>query len=94
MSGWLSQTPIIIKNRIIQQESSDEMYNPCHITPEEYFDERVNLESRDIGRPIEQTTKTQKFKAQLWLCEEYPLSLPEQVSNISGIGVCGRGLHI
>lgn len=57
-------------------------YNPCHITPEEYFDATVELDDRDIGRPIEQTTKTQTFKANLWLCEDYPLSLPQQVLPI------------
>jgi GPCR-chaperone len=56
--------------------------NPCHITPEEYFDASVDLAGRDIGRPIEQSTKTQRFKAQMCLCEDYPLSLPEQVVPI------------
>ena len=55
------------------------MYNPNAIAREEYFDASVALEDRDIGRPREQITKTQKFKAQLWLCDQYPLSLPEQV---------------
>lgn len=57
-------------------------HNPTSITPEEYFDVKFDLTGRDIGRPIEQTTKTQKFRAQLWLCEQYPLSLPEQLVPI------------
>ncbi|XP_069136518.1 ankyrin repeat domain-containing protein 13D-like [Argopecten irradians] len=61
---------------------SSVMYNPSAITPEEYFNEFVDLTDRDIGRPIDQTTKTQKFKATLWLCENYPLSLQEQVVPI------------
>lgn len=56
--------------------------NPCHITPEEYFNSLVDLGNRDIGRPIDQTAKTQKFKATLWLCESFPLSLQEQVVPI------------
>ncbi|XP_075220941.1 ankyrin repeat domain-containing protein 13D isoform X2 [Lycorma delicatula] len=56
--------------------------NPCHITPEEYFDPEVSLGTRDIGRPKEISTKIQKFRATLWLCEEYPLSLPEQIMPI------------
>lgn len=56
--------------------------NPCNITPEEYFDSSVDLQSRDIGRPKEVNVKVQKFKANLWLCEQYPLSLPEQILPI------------
>ncbi|KAL4223353.1 Ankyrin repeat domain-containing protein 13D [Mactra antiquata] len=56
--------------------------NPCSITPEEYFNKLIDLEDRDIGRPLDQTLKTQKFKAMLWLCESYPLSLQEQVVPI------------
>ena len=33
-------------------------------------------------RPREESCKGQKFKAQLWLCEDYPLSLQEQVMPI------------
>lgn len=61
---------------------SDLIYNPSHITKEEYFNSCVDLGDRDIGRPIEQSKKTQKFKATLWLCEHYPLSLQEQVVPI------------
>ncbi|XP_020659137.3 ankyrin repeat domain-containing protein 13B [Pogona vitticeps] len=56
--------------------------NPTAITPEEYFNPSFELGSRDMGRPIELTTKTQKFKAKLWLCEDHPLSLAEQVGPI------------
>lgn len=56
--------------------------NPCSIKPEDYFDRECDLGSKDIGRPIDQTTKTQKFRANMWLCEDYPLSLPEQVIPI------------
>ncbi|KAK2169141.1 hypothetical protein LSH36_12g20034 [Paralvinella palmiformis] len=57
-------------------------HNPCNITPEEYFNKAYDLQGKDIGRPIEQTKKVQKFRAQLWLSENYPLSLPEQVIPI------------
>ncbi|XP_064612137.1 ankyrin repeat domain-containing protein 13B-like isoform X2 [Liolophura sinensis] len=58
------------------------MYNPSNITPEEYFNVHIDLGDRDIGRPMDQTTKTQKFKANLWLCESYPLTLQDQVIPI------------
>lgn len=54
------------------------MHNPCCITSEEYFSD-VSLGERDIGRPREIHTKIQKFKANLSLCEEYPLTLQQQV---------------
>nr|CAG4643997.1 EOG090X0784 [Lepidurus arcticus] len=66
--------------------SEDEFFqnpgNPCNITPEEYFDESEDLGLRDVGRPKEQSSKVQKFKATLWLCEEYPLSLQEQIMPV------------
>ena len=54
--------------------------NPCSITAEEYFDADLDLGDKDIGRPRETSTKIQKFKANLSLCQEYPLTLQEQVS--------------
>ncbi|NWX46837.1 AN13B protein, partial [Steatornis caripensis] len=48
----------------------------------EYFNPNFELGNRDMGRPMELTTKTQKFKAKLWLCEDHPLSLCEQVAPI------------
>uniref|UniRef100_A0A452T2R2 Ankyrin repeat domain 13A n=1 Tax=Ursus maritimus TaxID=29073 RepID=A0A452T2R2_URSMA len=56
--------------------------NPTAITPEEYFNEEFDLKDRDIGRPKELTIRTQKFKATLWMCEDFPLSLVEQVIPI------------
>ncbi|KAM4846094.1 ankyrin repeat domain-containing protein 13D isoform 3-T3 [Thomomys bottae] len=52
------------------------------ISPEEYFDPSFSLESRNIGRPIEMSSKVQRFKATLWLSEEHPLSLGDQVTPI------------
>lgn len=63
-------------------EVSQQSTNPCHITVEEYFDPTCDLGDRDIGRPRCSSVKTQKLKATLWLCEEYPLSLQEQVMPI------------
>ncbi|TKS78724.1 Ankyrin repeat domain-containing protein 13A [Collichthys lucidus] len=56
--------------------------NPTAITPEEYFDPDFDLEDRDIGRPIELSIRTQKFKGTLWMSEEHPLSLVKQVTPI------------
>ena len=49
---------------------------------EEYFSAECDLSDRDIGRPKEIATKIQKFKATLWLCDDFPLSLPEQIMPI------------
>uniref|UniRef100_A0A8C4HL67 Ankyrin repeat domain 13A n=1 Tax=Dicentrarchus labrax TaxID=13489 RepID=A0A8C4HL67_DICLA len=48
----------------------------------EYFDPDFDLGDRDIGRPIELSIRTQKFKGTLWMSEEHPLSLVEQVTPI------------
>ncbi|XP_036406761.1 ankyrin repeat domain-containing protein 13D [Megalops cyprinoides] len=57
-------------------------HNPTAITAEEYFDPDFPLNNRDIGRPVELTSKVQRFKATLWLSEAHPLSLAEQVTPI------------
>ncbi|XP_024111628.2 ankyrin repeat domain-containing protein 13D isoform X3 [Pongo abelii] len=64
----------------VQQAASPT--NPTAISPEEYFDPNFSLESRNIGRPIEMSSKVQRFKATLWLSEEHPLSLGDQVTPI------------
>lgn len=47
---------------------------------QEYFSDTPL--DKDIGRPREVSTKVQKFKATLWLCEDYPLQLQEQIMPI------------
>ncbi|XP_076855233.1 ankyrin repeat domain-containing protein 13A [Brachyhypopomus gauderio] len=56
--------------------------NPTAITPDEYFNPDFDLQDRDIGRPLELTIRTQRFKGTLWMSEEHPLSLVEQVTPI------------
>ncbi|GMR42742.1 hypothetical protein PMAYCL1PPCAC_12937, partial [Pristionchus mayeri] len=47
----------------------------------EYFDEQATMK-RDIGRQRNVMRKSNSFKATLWLAEQYPLSLQEQVAPI------------
>jgi septin 4 len=42
----------------------------------------VDLKHRDIGRPRDENVKIQTFNAQLSLCDDYPLSLQEQILPI------------
>ncbi|CAD7088128.1 unnamed protein product [Hermetia illucens] len=51
------------------------------VTAEEYFS-GGDLQGRDIGRPKKVSTKIQRFKANLWLSEEFPIRLQEQVLPI------------
>uniref|UniRef100_A0A0K2T0F6 Ankyrin repeat domaincontaining protein 13Blike [Megachile rotundata] n=1 Tax=Lepeophtheirus salmonis TaxID=72036 RepID=A0A0K2T0F6_LEPSM len=55
--------------------------NPYGISESDYFNPDIKL-NHDVGIPKEMTTRVQKFKAQLWLSEEYPLSLQEQIMPI------------
>ncbi|XP_050436994.1 ankyrin repeat domain-containing protein 13D isoform X2 [Adelges cooleyi] len=52
------------------------------VTMAEYFDELIDIRGKYIRKPIEQTTKITKIKANLWLSEDYPLSLKEQIMPI------------
>lgn len=51
------------------------------LTPEEYFTTE-QLNGRDVGQPQKVTTKVQRFKANLWLSEDFPIKLQEQVLPI------------
>ncbi|CAB3989535.1 ankyrin repeat domain-containing 13D-like [Paramuricea clavata] len=53
--------------------------NPYNLSLEEYFNLPLNKSKKDIGRPKDMISKTQKFKATLCLCPTYPLSLQQQV---------------
>lgn len=55
--------------------------NPHSITATEYFSPQIDLGSRDIGLPRDITSKVQKFKATIWLCQDYPLSLQVSVTK-------------
>ncbi|KAK7080698.1 Ankyrin repeat domain-containing protein 13D [Halocaridina rubra] len=72
------------QNSPVSSEGSEtySLNNPSNITAEEYFNADVDLKGRDIGRPRESIKKVQNFKAHLWLAEEYPLKLQEQVMPI------------
>lgn len=61
------------------QEQAQRLKGPP--TAEEYFSGQ-DLEGRDVGRPMRVSTKVQKFKANLWLSEEFPIKLQEQVLPI------------
>ncbi|KAF7660897.1 hypothetical protein LDENG_00273080 [Lucifuga dentata] len=67
---------------LVTQMSCPVVTNPAALTAEEYFNPSLSPTQRDIGHPCQLTTKTQRFKAKLWLCESHPLSLAEQVVPI------------
>ncbi|CAH0585930.1 unnamed protein product [Chrysodeixis includens] len=61
-------------------QSREDLSSLLPVTWEEYFSEEPL--DREIGRPREVSTKVQKFRATLWLCEDYPLELQEQIMPI------------
>jgi ankyrin repeat domain-containing protein 13 len=50
-------------------------------TIEEYFSD-ADLNGRDIGKPKKTSTKVQRFKATLWLGDDFPIKLQEQILPI------------
>lgn len=74
--------PLIEPNTDENETSTTQLTVPANaLTPEEYFSSD-NLNGRDIGQPQKLNTKTQRFKANLWLSEEFPIKLQEQVLPI------------
>ncbi|KAF6777042.1 hypothetical protein AHF37_03551 [Paragonimus kellicotti] len=58
-------------------------YNPNDVTIQQYFNLDDTFKSGiDVGRPKSMTTKVKTFKARLWLCRDFPLSLNHQVIPI------------
>ncbi|KXJ71210.1 ankyrin repeat domain-containing protein 13D isoform X2 [Aedes albopictus] len=49
---------------------------------EEYFSPEVDLQGRDVGKPKRISAKVQRFKANIWLSEQFPIKLQEQVLPI------------
>ena len=67
----------------VQEEQKT--FNPSTITCEEYFTRSLDLGDRVIGRPKQLSKRQKTFKANLWLCDDYPLSLRGQVMPIIDI---------
>ncbi|KAL0883451.1 hypothetical protein ABMA27_016830 [Loxostege sticticalis] len=64
---------------LINSKSREDLVLPP-VTWEEYFSDAPL--PNDIGKPKVIETKVQKFRATLWLCEDYPLELQEQIMPI------------
>jgi len=62
-------------------ETSESSSNAETSKCQQSFESYLTSEKKSLG-PREESSKSQKFRAQLWLCEEYPLSLQEQVMPI------------
>ncbi|CAD6186024.1 unnamed protein product [Caenorhabditis auriculariae] len=73
--------------KMFQSERTDERTThdllKAGLTADQYFDPDYEFEAEtDIGRPKDITTKSNAFKASLWMADDYPLSLQEQVIPI------------
>lgn len=58
-------------------------YNPRNITIVNYFSQEAGVRPMfEIGRPKVMTAKSKTYKARFWMCEDYPLSLKDQLLPI------------
>ncbi|KAL4096565.1 hypothetical protein QTP88_021491 [Uroleucon formosanum] len=78
----LNNTKNPIQSILGSSEETCPVKSELKVTMAEYFDELIDIKGRYIRKPIEQTTKVTKIKANLWLSEDYPLSLKEQIMPI------------
>ncbi|VDN54010.1 unnamed protein product [Dracunculus medinensis] len=74
----------LVENR---QECTDEMKRTgsdvyCGLTSLQYLDKEYNMDGCDIGKPKQVYKKSNSFRATVWLCDQYPLDLQEQVMPI------------
>ncbi|XP_055623876.1 ankyrin repeat domain-containing protein 13B isoform X2 [Toxorhynchites rutilus septentrionalis] len=79
-----SSTPLLgsDNNSPLQETASSSKELPMTApTAEEYFSD-IDLQGRDVGKPKKITAKVQRFKANMWLSEEFPIKLQEQVLPI------------
>lgn len=62
MGGPVARPPPLPRRGVLQTLITQTLShtNPTAITPEEYFNPNFELGNRDMGRPMELTTKTQK----------------------------------
>uniref|UniRef100_T1H020 Ankyrin repeat domain-containing protein n=1 Tax=Megaselia scalaris TaxID=36166 RepID=T1H020_MEGSC len=73
----------IVDSPIEETANEDSLSDPKNgISAVEYFSEDFELIGKDIGRAQKTVSKVQRFKANLWLSEDYPINLQEQVLPI------------
>eukprot|EP00794_Sanderia_malayensis_P013841 gene13841-15287_t len=65
-------------SKMYEKASDPGTTNPFRLTIEQYFNPRENP-CTDVGTCKRMTSKSQKFSATLALCDEFPLSLQDQV---------------
>lgn len=68
-------------SRLLAAGGKEEEKVMVPVSAEEYFS-NTELNGRDIGRPSKINSKVQRFKANLWLSEQFPIKLQEQVLPI------------
>lgn len=77
----LSPSPIPDTDDLSVPSTSVEKPPQAAPTIEEYFSDE-DLNGRDIGKPKKISQKVQRFKANLWLSDEFPIKLQEQILPI------------
>lgn len=78
-SGTSTPTPDGALNEAAGSSTAISSQDP--VTIEEYFSD-TDLNGRDVGKKKKIQTKIQRFKANLWLSDEFPIKLQEQILPI------------
>ena len=76
---FASMLSAAVKRNVEVHESAEDLEN---VSEEQYFNRDFPLNGKSLGRPREVSKRVQRFHATLWMSDQFPLSLHDQILPI------------